>query len=110
MMISASRATTSTAASATASRTIAMVQAINPRGLSFTTERPLHRRERIVVCRKSDERILLCDHVFSYPDRELAAAAFDELNIGTDGLLDERRHTGGSRTVVSDLAVANLQR
>lgn len=42
-----------------------------------------------------------------HPDGELAAAAGFEIGIEVERFLDERRHTGGARQVVSDLAVAN---
>ena len=45
--------------------------------------------------------------LFPDPDRELAPVAFDQFGLLSEVFLENRRHTGGAREIVSDLAVAD---
>ena len=51
--------------------------------------------------------VFCATRIVAHPRREFAARAFDELRLDARVLLNQRRHTGGARTIVSDLAVAN---
>src|SRR5215470_7172249 len=66
----------------------------------------LNGRENLVVGWKAVQ-ILLRDALITDPDRELAAAPFDQLGLDTDLILNERRHTDSARAIVSNLAVPN---
>ena len=41
------------------------------------------------------------------PHRELTTIAFNQVRICPYFVLDQSRHTGGARTIVSDFAIAN---
>ena len=53
-------------------------------------------------------RFLPSDQIAVHPHGELTTIADDERRGDAERLIDERRHTGRARVVVSDLAVANL--
>ena len=55
-------------------------------------------------------RILLRHDVASDPYGELTAPAFDKVGIEPGLLLDQGRHTGGARQIVSNLAVSDADR
>lgn len=69
-------------------------------------QRPLNGGDGVLFGGKP-QRALLCDHLVSDPDGELAARAFNDVYVGSRGTLDKRRHTDGARLVVSNLAVSN---
>lgn len=52
--------------------------------------------------------VFLRDTIVIDPHRELASPTLHELGLDTNSRLDQRRHTGRARTIVSDLAVSNL--
>jgi len=56
---------------------------------------------------RKPKRGLLSNHLVSDPDGELASSAFNDVDVGSCCLLDERRHTGSARLVVSHLAKSN---
>ena len=49
----------------------------------------------------------MADEIAVEPHGELAAIAHDLVGLEAERLIDERRHTGGAGSVISDLAVAN---
>jgi hypothetical protein len=49
----------------------------------------------------------LGDELIIDPDAEFPSLAFDEVSLDADFLLDERRHTGSARLVVSNVTVAD---
>ena len=60
-----------------------------------------------VLVGRKPQRALLCHHLVSDPDGELAAPAFKDVYVGPRCVLDKRRHTDSARLVVSNLAVSN---
>lgn len=62
--------------------------------------------EDFFIGRKS-QRCLLRGQVLANPDRKFAASAFKQLRFEAGFVLDERRRTGGSGVIVSNLAVAD---
>jgi len=69
-------------------------------------QRLSNRRQDFVLGRESEGSLL--SHLrLSHPHGELAPAAGHELGLDASFLLDQRRHTGSARKVVSNLAVAN---
>src|SRR5260221_7394928 len=75
-------------------------------GRSTARKRLLNRCQSFVLSGKP-ERVFARDHFLSNPHGELAPPAFYELGIGAGFLLDECRHTGGARKIISDLAISD---
>ena len=67
----------------------------------------LDRGQKVLLGRETQIVVLLRDYGVSYPDGELTAAAFDELDVDSGVLLDDGCRTDSTRTIVSDFAVAN---
>ena len=65
------------------------------------------RLEDLVVLGEPARVVLGIDEFSIGHDVEDAAAAFDQLHLGVDRLLDGSRQTGGVRTIVSFNAVGN---
>ena len=76
-------------------------------GVSASCQRLLHRREYVRL-RWKIARVLPRYHSAADPHRELTSPALDELGIDPGLFLDERRHTGSARPVVSNPAESNL--
>ena len=72
----------------------------------MTSQRQPHSGQRLFVRRKPAG--VLRHHGYRI-DRygELAATTLDDLGVDPGSLLDERRHTGRTGTVISNLAVSN---
>jgi len=70
-------------------------------------QRSLDRGQEILLGRETQIVVLLRDYGVSYPDGELTAASFDELDVDSGVLLDDGCRTDSTRTIVSDFAVAN---
>ena len=67
----------------------------------------LDRGQDVLLGRETQIVVLVRDYGVSYPDGELTAAAFDELDVDSGVLLDDGCRTDSTRTIVSDFAVAN---
>jgi hypothetical protein len=67
----------------------------------------LDRGQDVLLGRETHLVVLLRDDGISYPDGELTAAPFDELDVDSGVLLDDGCRTDSTRTIVSDFAVAN---
>src|SRR5262245_36264330 len=80
-----------------------------PQSASGAGQGVLNGRQNIWVFRKAG-RILLRNDDASNPHGELTPPAFDEVGIEPCLLLDQRRHTGGARQIISNLAVADADR
>jgi hypothetical protein len=77
----------------------------------FSSKQELSQRvvdclQQLSIRRKSAHR-LVGDFLAVNPDAELAAASRLEIGVGSRILLDQRRHPGGARQVVSADAVAD---
>jgi hypothetical protein len=59
------------------------------------------------VLRRETERVLPRNDLLSNPHGKLAPSAFYQFRVDTGFLLDERRHTGGARVIVSNLAISD---
>ena len=77
---------------------------IGPR--SARSQRLTDRRQDVLLRWKPD-RVLPRHPLLADPHRELAPVAFDQFGLFSEVVLENRRHTGGAREIVSDLAVAN---
>ena len=67
----------------------------------------LDRGQDVLLGRETQIVVFLRDYGVSYPDGELTAASFDELDVDSGVLLDDGCRTDSTRTIVSDFAVAN---
>jgi hypothetical protein len=66
----------------------------------------LNRGHSFVLLREP-ERVLPRNQLLSNPHGKLASPAFYEFRGDPGFLLDERRHTGGTRVIVSNLAISD---
>jgi hypothetical protein len=72
-----------------------------------STREGLPNRGQSFILRREPERVLPRNHLLTNPHRELASPALYQFRVDTGFLLDERRHTGGARVIVSNLAISD---
>ena len=64
-------------------------------------------RGQSLVLRREPDRVLPRNHLLADPHGKLAPPAFYQFRVNTGFLLDERRHTGCARVIVSNLAISD---
>jgi hypothetical protein len=74
--------------------------------LSSACEGLENRGQGFVILREPG-RVLPRNQILSHPHGELASPAFHQLGVDPGFLLDERRHTGSARMVVSNHAISD---